>query len=417
MMVPITGCRSCAAESLHTILDLGTTPLANALVAAADLDRPQPSFPLTLLFCAACGLVQIRETVDPEILFRHYFYLSSFSTTMLEHARHAADSLCPSAGLGPESLVVEIASNDGYLLKNFVAWGIPVLGIEPAANIAAVAVAAGVPTLAEFFGRDLAQKLAAEGRQADLILANNVLAHVADSGGFVAGIEILLRPGGRAVLEFPYLGDMIDGTEFDTIYHEHLCYFSLHAARNLFGRHGLAVTDVERLPIHGGSLRVTVMRAGESASPAPVVHALLEQEEDRGLTRVDAYRAFAAGVERIRRDLLAEIGNRRRAGETLAAYGASAKGATLLNTVGLSREHLAFVADRSTVKQGLYTPGTLLPIVPPEALLSRRPDAVLLLTWNFAAEIFRQQAAYLEAGGLFILPIPQVRVVGKEALA
>ncbi len=416
-MRPITGCRSCASGSLSSVLELGETPLANALLTPDELDRPEPRFPLTLLFCGACGLVQIRETVDPQVLFRHYLYLSSFSTTMLEHARRAAEEHIARLGLGAGSLVVEVASNDGYLLKNFVARGIPVLGIEPAANIAQVAEAAGVPTLCEFFGRDLARRLAAQGRRAHLILANNVLAHVADTGGFVAGLEALLAPGGEAVLEFPYVADMIAGAEFDTIYHEHLCYFSLHAARNLFGRHGLMVVDVERLAIHGGSLRLTVRRAGEAGEVAPAVPALLEQEEDAGLTRLDAYQAFAGEVERIRRDLRAEVERRRRGGQTLAAYGAAAKGTTLLATTGLGREHLAFVADRSTVKQGLHTPGTHLPIVPPEALLERRPDAVLLLTWNFAEEIFRQQAAYLQQGGLFIVPIPRLRVVGKEVLA
>jgi hypothetical protein len=417
MMETISGCRSCASADLHVILELGSTPLANALLKPDELDRPEPRFPLTLLFCGACGLVQIRETVEPEVLFGHYLYFSSFSTTLLEHARDEVEMLCRRFEPRENSLVVEIASNDGYLLKNFVSRGIPALGIEPAANIAEAAIAAGVPTRCEFFGLELSRSLAAEGKRADLILANNVLAHATDTRGFAEGLAALLEENGRAVLEFPYLADMIDGSEFDTIYHEHLCYFSLHAVRNLFGRYGLILFDVERHPIHGGSLRIFLQPESSAPAASAAVERLLDEEERRGLTAKAYYQEFGRRVERILQDLRSELAGRKAAGQSLAAYGASAKGSTLLNTLGLEPGTLDFVADRSTVKQGFHTPGLHLPIVPPDALVQRRPDAALLLTWNFADEIFRQQSEYLLSGGKFIIPVPRLSVVGKEVLA
>ena len=413
MMKTIRCCRACGSDRLTQILDLGKVPLANALRKADELEIPEERFPLTLLFCPTCSLVQIRETVAPERLFSHYHYFSSFSDAMLEHARAAAAAHKERFGLGADSLVVEIASNDGYLLKNFVEWGVPVLGIDPAENIAAHAEASGVPTLCDFFGADLAARLAGEGRQADLILANNVVAHVADLRGVARGIATLLKPNGVAVLEFPYVGEMIDELEFDTIYHEHLCYFSLHAVRHLFADHGLTLFDVERLSIHGGSLRVFLRHEGE---PSDAVRALLEDERERGLTDEAYYRSFADRVESLRVALAEELEERRRQGQQVAAYGASAKGSTLMNAFELGKEQIAYVVDRSTAKQGFFTPGNHLEILPAEALAERRPDAVLLLTWNFAEEIYRQQAAYLEAGGEFIVPVPEVRVVNKESL-
>ncbi len=414
-MTTIAGCRACGEAGLVTLLELGEMPLANALLSAEDLGRKESRYPLTLAFCPRCTLVQIKETVDPEVLFGTYLYFSSFSETMLEHAREEALHLATRRKLGGSSLVVEIASNDGYLLKNFVAMGVPVLGIEPAGNIARTAEASGVRTENAFFGRELALRLRADGMRADVIIANNVLAHVADLNGTAAGMATLLADDGLAAVEFPYVGDMIEALEFDTIYHEHLCYFSLHAVSAVFARHGLVVTDVGRYPIHGGSLRIYLEREGRKAADA--VRQLLDEESGRGMGAARFYEDFAARVTALRRDLLGELRKRKAAGQRLAAYGASAKGSTLMNACGIGAELLDFVADRSTVKQGRYTPGNQLPIVGPEALMEKRPDAVLLLTWNFAEEIFRQQTAYLNAGGTFIVPIPRVRTVRKEVLS
>lgn len=414
---PIDSCRSCGSRALETVLEFGSLPLANALLTRDQLDQPEARFPLTLLFCRDCSLVQIRETVEPEVLFGHYLYFSSFSETMLAHAREEALTLARALHLGPKSLVVEIASNDGYLLKNFVELSIPVLGIEPATNIARVANERGIATRNEFFGLSLAQRLTAEGVRADLILANNVLAHVADLPGFLAGVALLLTPSGRAVFEFPYVADMLDKVEFDTIYHEHLCYFSLHAIAAACGRAGLRVCDVERFTIHGGSLRVHTVRSTNASAESAAVKALLKSELASGLSTSAPYQLFAQATRELCRALRAELQERKRNGQSIAAYGASAKGSTLLHAAGLGAETLDFVADRSSVKVGRLTPGNHLPILAPEALLERAPDAVLLLTWNFAEEIFRQQRAYLERGGTFLVPVPRLRCVGAEVLS
>jgi len=407
-------CRSCGASDLENILSLGRTPLANALLTEEQLSAPEETFPLDLAFCARCTLVQITETVPPEKLFREYFYLSSFSDTMLRHAEEIVSRLVAERGLGAESLVVEVASNDGYLLQYYARAGVPVLGVEPAENIARIARdERGIPTLCEFFGDELAGRLAAEGRQADVIHANNVLAHVADLNGVVRGFARLLKPGGVAVIEVPYVAEMVERCEFDTIYHEHLCYFSLTALERLFARHGLSVVDVERLSIHGGTLRIFVGKGegdgGRGRSPA--VSRLLEEERAWGVGDIDFYRGFGARVEGLRADLTALLARLKAEGRRVAVYGASAKGSTLLNYFRLGRETLDFVVDRSTVKQGYYTPGTHLGIHPPTRLLEEMPDYVLLLTWNFADEILEQQAEYRRRGGRFIIPVPEVRVV------
>jgi SAM-dependent methyltransferase len=412
-VVNVTGprCRSCERGDLRPILSLGRTPLANALLTAEQLREPEATFPLDLVFCPACALVQITETVPPEVLFREYAYLSSFSDTVVQNAEGIVRRLIDLEGLGSESLAVEIASNDGYLLQHYHHKGIPVLGIEPAANIARVARdERGIPTVCEFFGAELAAELVAGGRAADVVHGNNVLAHVADLNGVVRGIATVLKPRGVAVIEVPYVKDLIDHCEFDTIYHEHLCYFSLTALDRLFRRHGLVIRDVERIPIHGGTLRIFASRA-EWAIPGEAVKSLLAEEAAWGVDREEFYRGFGAKVERLRASLLELLGGLKAQGRRIAAYGASAKGSTLLNFFGIGADTLEFVVDRSTVKQGRYTPGTHLPILAPERVLELRPDYLLLLTWNFADEILAQQQAFRDQGGRFIIPIPECRVV------
>ncbi len=402
-------CRSCGAPGCQTILSLGRTPLANALLSAAELQVPEPVYPLDLVFCGRCTLVQITETVPPEQLFREYFYFSSFSETMLQHAEELATRLIAARKLGAGSRVIEIASNDGYLLQYYQRAGVPVLGIEPAVNIARHArEERGIPTVAEFFGQELASGLADGGNAADVIHAHNVLAHVADLNGVVCGIGKLLKDDGVAVIEAPYVKDLIDQVEFDTVYHEHLCYFSLTALKCLFARHGLSIADVERIPIHGGSLRIFASRREEESD---AVRKLLAEEDSWGVKSLPFYQNFGARVERLRDELVGLLQGFKAGGKRIAAYGASAKGSTLLNYFGIGGETLDFVVDRSTVKQGHYTPGTHLPIYAPQRLLETPPDYVLLLTWNFADEILAQQAEFRARGGRFIVPIPEVRVV------
>jgi len=403
-------CRSCGGVKGSLVLDLGLQPLANNLLREEDLAKPEPKFPLRLAVCETCWLLQIVDLVPPVELFSEYLYFSSFSDVMLRHARDAANRYRGEFGLDQNSLIVEIASNDGYLLKNFKAAGIPCLGIEPAANIAKVAEQNGIESLVEFFGDRVAREVATKRGQADLILGNNVFAHAPDTNDFVAGMKSLLKPEGRIVLEFPYAMDFIEHTEFDTIYHEHVFYFSLTALRPLFERHGLEIFHVERLSIHGGSLRLFAGHAKVHPRQASVT-ALATDEEAMGVPSLAWYEGFAGRVMGIKwalRELLAEL---KAQNKTVAAYGASAKGSTLLNFFGLGRESLDFVADRSTYKQGRLTPGTHIPIVPPEQLAEAMPEYTLLLTWNFAEEILSQQKAYRDQGGKFIIPIPRVSVV------
>jgi SAM-dependent methyltransferase len=403
-------CRSCGATEHQLVLDLGLQPLANNLLTPADLASPEPKFPLCVAVCESCWLMQITETVPPVKLFGEYLYFSSFSDALLGHAKTAAERYLREFALGRDSFVIEIASNDGYLLKNFVAAGVPCLGIEPAANIARVAREKGVETIAEFFNLAMARELSGEGRFADLILGNNVFAHAPAINDFVAALAKVLKPHGRAILEFPYACDLVEHREFDTIYHEHVFYFTLTALMPLFARHGLELFHVEHLEIHGGSLRLfAAHRDAEAVRDS--IGELLAEEHRRGVASPGFYEGFAREVHRIRHDLCKLFARLKSEGRSIAAYGASAKGSTLLNYYGIDRETLDFVADRSPHKQGRLTPGTHLPIVPAEELLRRRPDYTLLLTWNFAEEILRQQQAYRDAGGKFIVPLPEVRVL------
>ncbi len=402
-------CRSCGSTRLETILEFGETPLADRLLTEAQLDQPEYKAPLTLVFCQDCALAQIRETVDPEILFyAEYPYFSSVSPSLLHHFRTSALEIMNSRKLDKNSLVVEAASNDGYMLKNFVERGIPVLGIDPARAPAQVALGAGIPTLVTFFNAGLAEALVQEGKRADVFLANNVLAHVPDLNGFATGIKTILKETGVAVIEAPYVVDLVDHGEFDTIYHQHLCYFSVTALDRLFRRHGLYINDVRRVAIHGGSLRLFVEPV---ENPGPGVKDLLQMEAQRQVDRVDFYLGFAERVQKIRRDLRAFLADLKRQGCRTAAYGAAAKATTLLAYCGIGQEWVEYVVDLNPYKHGRYMGGNHLKIYPVEKLVADRPDFVLLLAWNFKDEIVRQQENYRQMGGRFIVPIPELTVI------
>lgn len=401
-------CVSCGAGRLLEVLSLGHLPLANAFPLADD-SREEPRFPLDLAFCPACSLVQLQQVVPPDLLFSEYLYFSSYSSSMLKHAEALADEIVAGRKLSSESLVVEVASNDGYLLQFFRKSGVGVLGIEPAGNIVRVAEdERGIPTLHAFFDDRLARDLAAQGRSADVVVCLNVLAHVPDPNDFVSGIARMLKPDGVAVIEVPYVRDMVDRIEFDTIYHEHRCYFSVHAAAALARRHGLVLQDVRRVPIHGGSLRLFIGRGADHGATA---RQLLEEEQACGLDREDYYRSFRQGVENVRTNLRATLCKLREDGARIAAYGAAAKGTVLLNYCAVGADAVAFVADRNPHKQGRRMPGCGIPIVSPEMIMASKPDYLLILVWNLKEEILRQEQDYRRQGGRFIVPIPAVEVL------
>jgi SAM-dependent methyltransferase len=406
------GCRACGSTHRIEILAFGEMPLSDGLLSESQLKERELRFPLTFLFCPDCSLVQIRETVDPEVLFgADYPYFSSFSDSWLRHCRENVTELMDSRKLGASSLVVEIASNDGYLLRNYVERGVAVLGIDPAPGPAAAARQRGVPVLEAFFGRALAESLAANGTRADVIHANNVLAHVADLQGVVDGIRVLLKDDGIAVIEVPYVRDLIDHCEFDTIYHEHLCYFSVTAVSRLFARHGLTLVDAHRLPTHGGSLRLFAQPTG---SPSPAVEQLLAEETRLGLDSVNYYTDFATRVRAVQRSLTELLRSLKSNGMRIAGYAAAAKGAILLNSSGIDGQLLDYVVDRNCHKHGKYMPGVHLPIYDTTRLLeSPIPDYVLVLAWNFKDEVMRQQSEYRSRGGQFIVPIPTPQIAGS----
>lgn len=406
-MTAIAGCRACGFASLEAVLSLGEMPLVNALLE--DEDAVEDTYPLDVVRCPRCTLVQITETVPPELLFREYSYFSSYSDTFLAHASAFAGRMRRELDLGRGSLVVEAASNDGYLLRFFADEGVPVLGIEPARNVAAAAAARGIESMPEFLDVDLARTIVARrGRHADLVVANNVLAHVADLHDFVGALATLAGDTGLVSVEAPYVCELVDRTEFDTIYHEHLCYFSLTALVRLFAQHGLAVVDVEQLPVHGGSLRV-LSRAGGAASPS--VAELLEREEEWGIRDGSRYASFALEVDALRASIASTVRELVASGERVAGYGAAAKAVVLLNSCGLDRSVVEYVVDRNPYKQGKLLPGVRIPVRSPGALLETRPGFVVIFVWNVAAEVIDQQRAYVEGGGRFIVPIPELRVV------
>jgi hypothetical protein len=410
-MSSIVACRSCGSALLTEVLDLGHQPIANALRHPEELDSPEPTFPLAVLFCAECTLLQVGETVPAETLFgRSYPYYSSFSPALLRHSRDHVLALCEEFRLGARHLVVEVAGNDGYLLRNFVKAGVPVLNIDPASGPAAAAQALGIPTIVDYFGAALARRLAADGRRANLIIANNVAAHVDRINDFMAGFPALLAEDGIIEIEVAYVRDLIAANAFDTIYHEHLFYYSIQALTALVERHGLHLNDVMRIDIHGGSIRARLSRcAGESER----LRTLKAEEAALGMHDMAFYRDFARQVHSIRENLRSLISDLKARGARIAAYGAAAKGATLLNYTGLDHRTIDYVVDRNAHKVGKLMPGASVPVMAADRLLEDQPAFVLLLAWNFAQEIMAQQAEYLRRGGAFVIPVPEPRIVGS----
>jgi len=408
---PVPRCRFCTTRLEHTFVDLGMSPLCESFLAASALNQMEPFYPLHVYVCAQCFLVQVEEFVSPEDIFREYAYFSSYSDSWIDHVRRYTDQIIERLNLGCTSSVIELASNDGYLLQFFHRRGIPVLGIEPARNVARVALDKGIPTVTEFFGMDLASRLSAEGKAADLIIGNNVLAQVPDLNDFVAGMKLLLKPDGTITLEFPHLMRLVEDNQFDTIYHEHFSYFSCASTSTILAAHGLALFDVEELPTHGGSLRAYICHAGDGAQAVSTrVEDLLAQERHAGLATIEYYTSFEQQVRETKRKLLEFLIDAARKEKSVVGYGAPGKGNTLLNYCGIRTDFLQYTVDRNPHKQGKYLPGTHIPIEAPERIRETRPDYVLILPWNLKDEIMDHMHHIREWGGQFVVPIPEVRV-------
>lgn len=404
-------CRHCYHPLEHVFLDLGFTPPSNAYLSAVDLGKPERYYPLKLYVCEYCWLVQTEDYAQVDELFSHdYAYFSSTSSSWVLHARSYVDLITERLGLNQNSFVIEVAANDGYLLKNFVASGIPCLGVEPTTSTAAAAEKLGIPVLHEFFGDALAHRLAKEGKLADLILGNNVYAHVPDINDFTAGLRTVLKPGGTITLEFPHLMQLLEHTQFDTVYHEHFSYLSLYSVIRVFEKFGLRVCDVEELPTHGGSLRVYGCHADDVRVTTPIVDVLVTEEARRGMRNLEVYRQFQARAEKIKDDLLLFLIEQKRAGRCIAGYGAAAKGCTLLNFAGIKPDLLPYVCDAAPSKQGKYLPGTHIPILHPDIMRERKPDIVLILPWNIRAEVMQQMAHVRDWNGRFVVAVPQILV-------
>ncbi|HMN80963.1 MAG TPA: class I SAM-dependent methyltransferase [Burkholderiaceae bacterium] len=404
-------CRFCRAALEQSFVDLGMSPLCQTHIEPTQLNEMERFYPLHAYVCSRCFLVQLEEFVAPADIFSDYAYFSSYSDSWVAHAQRYAVAMIERFGIGPRSFVVEIASNDGYLLQHFVARGVPVRGFEPAANIAVHAEARGIPTTVEFLGAESAARFVAAHGRANLLLGNNVLAHVPDLNDFVAGMKTLLAPGGVITMEFPHLQRLMAENQFDTIYHEHFSYFSFVTVEKVFAAHGITLFDVEELPTHGGSLRIYGRHADDADPPVSErAHALRTREIDAGFTRLQTYSAFTEQVKETKRKLLTFLIDARRAGRTVAGYGAPGKGNTLLNYCGIRQDFVDFTVDRNPHKQGRYTPGTHIPILDPSVIFERRPDYLLLLPWNLKDEIMQQMAGIRAWGGRFVVPIPEVRV-------
>ena len=404
-------CRFCKAELHHTFVDLGMSPLCESYLRPEQLNQMESFYPLHVFVCERCFLVQLEEFVSPDRIFTEYAYFSSYSDSWLDHCRHYAEQMLGRFCLSERSLVVELASNDGYLLQYFVRKGIPVLGIEPAANVAKAAEEKGIPTLVRFFGKQLASELASLGKKADLLVGNNVLAQVPDLCDFVAGMKTLLKPQGVLTLEFPHLLKLMEGNQFDTIYHEHFSYFSFLAAQEIFRAHGLELFDVEEVPTHGGSLRIFGRHAEDASKPVTSrVLELSAREESLGLKNLDSYRAFSEGVKKTKRELLRCLIKAKDERKSIVGYGAPGKGNTLLNYCGVGKDLIDYTVDRNPYKQGRFTPGTHIPIYPPERIRETQPDYLLILPWNLKSEIMQQMSFVRQWGGKFIVPIPEAAI-------
>ena len=409
-------CRLCGAGLKHTFVDLGMSPLCESFLARDQLDTMEPYFPLHALVCGQCFLVQLKEYVKPEHIFSEYAYFSSYSTTWVAHAKAYCEAITRRLKLGSDNLAVELASNDGYLLQHFLTLGVPVLGIEPAANVAKVAIEKGIPSRVDFFGERLAAELVTEGKRADLIIGNNVLAQVPDLNDFVGGMVRLLKPEGVITLEFPHLERLIADNQFDTIYHEHFSYFSLITIERLAERHRLKLIDVEELPTHGGSLRVYLAHADSQRPVAPSVSDLLARERRLGFESVETYATFADQVRRTKRKLLSFLIAAKEQGKRICGYGAPGKGNTLLNFCGVGTDFLEFTVDRNPYKHGRFTPGMHIPILPVEAINAAKPDYILILPWNLKDEIASQMSHVADWGAKFVVPIPQAEVIDPQDL-